>query len=174
MEKRDERLLADFVALFYYERELDEGAPQERAIPQRTDPKALDLLYEALPARLPRLYEQLILSYRWPAIELRKFALLANPPGPGLTGLLDEMKRDRWLWEEMIPRGWIPFAQGPGGEYDPVCFQVRQEKESGDCRVVQLDHEQMLCYSRIVEVEELASSFRELVELTVADAGLSN
>lgn len=81
MGKRDERLLADFLALFYYEKELDEGAPQERPIPQRTDPKALDLLYEALPARLPRLYEQLILSYRWPAVELRKFALLANLPG---------------------------------------------------------------------------------------------
>lgn len=116
------------------------------------------------------MYEQLILSYRWPAVDLGNFALLANLPGPDLTGLLGEMKRDRWLWAEMIPRGWIPFAQGPGGEYDPVCFQVRTGRKSGDSRVVQLDHEQMLCYSRIVEVEELASSFRELVELTVARA----
>jgi hypothetical protein len=112
----------------------------------------------------------LVLSYRWPETDLGRFRLLANPPGPGLEGLLAEMRRDAVLWEELIPRGWIRFGKGPGLNYDPVCFDLRRRRKDGDLRVVQLDHEEILCYSCIIEVAELAGSFRELVEGTVAHA----
>ncbi|HTE18733.1 MAG TPA: hypothetical protein VK689_10180, partial [Armatimonadota bacterium] len=121
-------------------------------------------------ARLPPLYEQLILSYRWPEVDLGPFRLLANPLGPGLAGLLAEMQQDRVMWEELIPRGWIRFGKGADLNYDPVCFDLRRRRKDGDYPIVQLDHEELLCFSRIREVAQLASSFRELVEQVVAEA----
>jgi len=47
----------------------------------QTDAYALEPLYAKLPARFPRLYEQLLLSYRWAEVDLQSFTLLANSPG---------------------------------------------------------------------------------------------
>jgi len=47
---------------------------------ERTDPAELQQLYRKLPARFPRLYEELVLSFRWADVDLEAFTLLANPP----------------------------------------------------------------------------------------------
>jgi hypothetical protein len=135
-----------------------------------TPPAALDALYKVLPGRLPRLYERLVLSYRWAAVDLRRYSLLANPPGPDLSGLLQAMSKDPGLWGELIPAGYIPFGHGPDLDYDPVCFDVRRGRGSRDWRVVKIDHEEILCYGRVKEVAELAPTFRQLVRQTIEDA----
>jgi hypothetical protein len=163
-------LLADFVAAFSVCVGWEYGSELGQVVPVRTSPEALRDLRAVLPAPLPPLYERLILTYRWPESDLGEFRLLANPVGPRLTGLLEEMKRDSVLWDELIPRGWIRFGKGAGLNYDPVCFDIRRRRRDGDYRIVQLDHEEILCHSRIKEVAELALSFRELVEKTVRKA----
>lgn len=165
----DTRLLAAFTAVFSREECLAYGCHPKYPVPLRTSRDALVDLYAALPTRLPPLYEQLLLSYRWPEADLGRFRLTANPLGPGLTGFLEEMKGDPVLWREIIPRGWIRFGNGPDLNYDPVCFDIRQPRKDGDYRIVQLDHEEILCNSRIREVAELAPSFRELVQRTVVE-----
>jgi len=172
VRRGDNLVLADFVAGFPPNDCLKCGGELTHVVPVRTPPDALTGLREALPATLPPLYEQLILSYRWPETDLGCYRLLANPDGPGLTGLLEEMRRDPVLWSELISRGWIPFGKGACLNYDPVCFDIRRRRKDGDCRVVQLDHEEILCSSRIREVAELAPSFRELVERTVQGSKL--
>jgi hypothetical protein len=158
--ERDERLLAAFVTL------IPEDEPDQSFAVQRweTPVEALDELRTALGVRLPALYERLVLSYRWPEADLGPFTLLAHPPGEGLAGLLDEIRRDPAFCEELIPLGLIPFGRGPGGWYDPVCFDTRRRRSGGDCRVVRLDHEEVLCNSRLREVAELAPTFRRLLE----------
>jgi hypothetical protein len=51
--------------------------------------------------------------------------------------------------------------------YDPVCFDLRRRSSTGDCPIVKIDHEQILCNWRIKKVGELAPSFRKLVESTI-------
>jgi hypothetical protein len=140
-----------------------------KPLPFTTDRKALDELYAEVPATFPPLYEQLILSYRWAAVDLGDYALLANPPGPDFSGLLQEMTRDKAMWNELSLGGYLQFGRGPDLNYDPVCFGFRGRGKGRDCRIVQIDHEEILCNNRVKEVAELAGSFRELILKTIED-----
>lgn len=146
----DELLLERFVASF---EKLDEltawdsdpiakhlavGNPDQhgfkhwRPVAVNTPASLLDPLYAKLPARLPKLYERLVISYRWAEVELKTFTLLANPPGPDLSGLLQQMSRDTALWDSLLPAGYIQFGKGPDIDYDPVCFDIKSRKKNGD------------------------------------------
>jgi hypothetical protein len=118
---------------------------------------------------LPPLYEQLILSYRWAEVDVGRIRLLPNLP-PGLKGLAAAIRRDDGLYSALSKAGYLQFGKGPGVDYDPVCFDLGRRRPDGDCRIVQFDHEQILCNERLVEVAELASSFRGLMELIIEDA----
>jgi len=52
-------------------------------------------------------------------------------------------------------------------DYDPVCFDIKSRKKNGECRIVKIDHEEILCNNRVKLVAELAPSFRELVIRTI-------
>ncbi|MEW6366411.1 MAG: hypothetical protein AB1714_17435 [Acidobacteriota bacterium] len=161
---REVQLVTDFVNMFPL-------LGQVHAPHVASERSWLSPLYARLPGRFPPLYEQLILSYRWEEeVELGHFRLLANPGGSDFAGLAEEMFRDKALVECLVPGGFIQFSKGSGTNYDPVCFDLRSRRKGGDCRVVQLDHEQILCHHRLREVAELARSFRELMLRIIADA----
>jgi len=154
----DERqLLEKFVACFVPYDDKDE---RDFVVLQTTDPSACELL----PGRFPPLYQQLILSYRWrQRVELDdQFRMLANPPGPDFTGLKDEIFQDPAL-SECLQKGYVQFGFGPYDTYDPVCFDMNKPSKDGDFPIVLLDHEQILCYSRMKILKLLAPSFQELV-----------
>jgi hypothetical protein len=132
----------------------------KRVVTQRA---ALSILYSTLPTRLPGLYESLVLTYRWAQVEIGSCALLANPPGRGLGGLLAEITKDPAFVATLLPKGFIPFARGSGGEYDPVCFDTASSPSPEESHIVQLEHEDILCHGRITVVSEVAPSFRSLV-----------
>jgi hypothetical protein len=138
-----------------------------------TNPKLLDPLYAKLPARFPPLYEKLVLSYRWAQVDLPSFSLLANPPGPDLSCLLQEITKDKGLWEALAPAGYIQFGRGPDMDYDPVCFDLKSRTKRKDCRIVKIDHEEILCNYRVKVVAELAPSFEQLVRQTIERANSS-
>lgn len=194
----DEDLLPDFVAAFgklgdtvLYEALLEPGAlppeliaggqensPWARArwkpAPIRTDPAALVELYEKLPGRFPPLYERLALSYRWLEVDLVGFVTLwSNPPGPSLSLLLDKLRADPRFVEVLFPLGFLPFGKASGGSYDPVCFDLHRRNADGDCPVVRVEHEAVLCDGRIGDQWELADSFRTLVQDVVVKAAIS-
>lgn len=159
----DEALLDAFVAAFVVEETDIFGEVAGPPVVRVTESKALEPLYAVLPGTFPPLFEQLVLSYRWPVSELPTMSLLANPEGPTLDGLLAEIRRDRGLWEGLAPHDYLPFGRGRRGSYDPVCFDTHSRDQDGDCRVVQIDHEAILCRSRVREVTEIKPSFRALV-----------
>ncbi len=129
----------------------------------RTSPSSLKRLTEKLPARFPRLYEKLVLSYRWAEVDLGAFRLLANPRSPGLAGLEGEILKDPGLAEVLLPAGYIQFGKGPDLNYGPVYFDTRRSPGSRDAPIVQLDHEGILCDWKLRVVGELAPRFRALV-----------
>jgi hypothetical protein len=132
-----------------------------------TPASCLEQIYRKLPAPFPPLFEGLVLSYRWAEVDLQSYRLLANPPGPKLSGLLEEMSGDSALWEALLPAGYIQFGRGPDIDYDPVCFDMKSRKRSGDCSIVKIDHEEILCNYRVKVVAELAPSFEDLVLQTI-------
>ncbi|MGA9813143.1 MAG: hypothetical protein WBQ64_10220 [Terriglobales bacterium] len=184
----DEQLLEHFVASFEklndliaWENDpisvqLSVGSPDEfgfshwRPAVIETLPSQLESVYAKLPARFPKLFERLVLSYRWAEVDLGMCRLLANPPGPDLTGMLVQMSRDPAIWGSLLPAGYIQFGKGPDVDYDPVCFDIKSRKKNGECRVVKIDHEEILCNNRVKLVAELAPSFRDLVLQTIEQA----
>ena len=188
-ENDDKNLLSEFVATFgklddlSSSQELDPiafelsigdfdqyGFKQWRPISCPTDRSHLDAIYKDIPARFPPLYEQLVLSYRWAEVDLRNYRLLANPPGTDLSRFLKEILSHKALREELAPDGYLQFGKGAELNYDPVCFDFKHRLRDGDCRVVRIDHEEILCNNRVREVEELARSFRQLVLQTIEEA----
>ncbi len=61
--------------------------------------------------------------------------------------------------------------KGPGGNYDPVCFQISTRHGNHEYKILRLDHEAILCNERVVVVEHIASSFRQLVLDVIASEG---
>lgn len=133
----------------------------------------LEEVYAKLPARFPRLFELMVLSYRWAEIDLGTYTLLANPPGPDLDEFFRQISKDQGLWEALIPAGFLQFGKGPDLDYDPVCFDIKTRKQGGDCRIVKIDHEEILCNNRVKVVAELAPSFYQLVLQTIELANKS-
>ena len=76
------------------------------------------------------------------------------------------------LTEETGPAGFIQFGQAPGGDYDPVCFDTKSRNGKNDCRIVRIDHEEILCNYRVKVMEEIAPSFEQLVMDTIQRAEL--
>jgi hypothetical protein len=132
-----------------------------------TDHSAIDRIYADLPGRFPPLFELLLLCYRWAEVDLRLYRLIANPPGRDLDGFLEQISRDAGLWKCLKPSGFMHFGRGPDNDYDPVCFDMRSRKKNGDCRVVKIDHEEILCNDRVKIVSELAPTFQQLMLRTI-------
>ena len=137
-------------------------APTSRAV--------LDGLYRRLPYGLPTLFEDLLLRWRWAAPDIGAVQLLANPVGPDLGGFADEVLKDGELAELLLPAGYVQFGRVGGGGYDPVCFDIARGRTADDARVVQFDHEELLCHRRLGSARELQPSFRHLVTQVVAAA----
>jgi hypothetical protein len=138
-----------------------------RPIEAITDAASLEPIYAKVPARFPRLFERMLLSYRWAEVHLPSFTLFGNPPGTDLSGWLKEISRDAILWDFLLRAGYIPFAKGPDMDYDRVCFDLKSRKKNRDAKIVKIDHEQILCNDRLRIVAEVAPSFRELVQQTI-------
>jgi hypothetical protein len=126
----------------------------------------LEPLYRRLPRRFPDLYERLVLTYRWPVMDLQIVQLLSNPRGPTLSGLADEIFRDPVLTNTLIPTGFVPFGKATDTNYDPVCFDLNSMTR-GDCPVIQFEHEAILRHDKIGESYRRSSSFRELIYDTI-------
>jgi hypothetical protein len=164
----DARLLHLFVSKFPPSDDYPRPHPK-RAVRVNTSRGALTDFYSQLPAPLPPLYERLILSYRWPTTYLDHLTLVAHPHGDGLSALIENMKYDRGIWEECTTNGFLPFAMGFDISFDPVCFDLKQRNPEGDYRIARFDHEEIMCFERLVEIEEIAGSFRELVQRMVGE-----
>jgi hypothetical protein len=147
------------------------GYKQWRPSKVSTDRAMLERVYSSLPARFPPLFELLLLSYRWAKADLRRYALLANPPGHDLSGFLEQISSDRAIWKCLTGSGYLQFGSGPDIDYDPVCFDLRSRNNSADCRIVKIDHEQILCNAQAKITAELAPSFEQLMLRAIEFAG---
>jgi hypothetical protein len=126
----------------------------------------LQALYYRLSAKFPPLYERLIVSWRWLEVYLYRIRLLANPPGPELKGLGDNILRDPVFVEYLESKGYVPFAFD-GSSYNPVCFDTNHRRSDGDCPIIAFEHEAMLSFHRIGASWKLWDSFRDLMDGTI-------
>ena len=74
---------------------------------------------------------------------------------------------DSIMWNCLLEAGYIQFGKGPGLDYDPVCFDISSRGENKACKIVKIDHEQVLCNGRVKIVGELAPSIEQLMLRTI-------
>jgi hypothetical protein len=143
------------------------GYKRWRPLEVTTDRALMEQIYSGLPIRFPSLFELLLLSYRWAEVDLGFYRLLANPQGDNLSGFVQQISKDPALWKCLKGEGYIQFGKGPDMNYDPVCFDIKSRRKNGDCRIVRIDHEEILSNDRVKVTSELAPSFEQLMLRTI-------
>jgi hypothetical protein len=121
-------------------------------------------LEAALPAPLPPTYRSLVSRYIFPAFEVSPIILLANTGQPLYNEMHLSMTQDKVLSELLLKSGFAQFARPNTGDSDPVCFNFNQRDEDGEYPLVRISHHTLVFNSLVHVTEEIASSFRELVE----------
>jgi hypothetical protein len=117
-----------------------------------------DFMYK-LPKIFPPSYYSLISRYAFPAFQLGLVFLFGNTGQNIQWELKDKIFRDEFMATQLMRGGFLHFASPNEYDYDPICFDTREGGE----RIVQLNHEEILCNSRIELVKEIAPSFLDLV-----------
>lgn len=159
-----------------FERPIDEFVRVlvEAGIPIRAEDNrdALKELNSKLPKRISRPFEDLIFRYSFPKFNVCGITLFAWNSSWRSTEFLEAVSAPKkTLAELLVPAGLFQIGRPDTGDFDAICFDLNDGK---DQRIVRVDHEQILCNSRIRIVDELWPSFMTIVEnvLSGADCGL--
>jgi hypothetical protein len=116
-----------------------------------------------LPRRLPPSFRSLVGRYVFPAFPVGRLQLFGNTGADVDEELAREPFRDPVL-SAVLARGYVQFARPETGAYDPVCFVTGAKAHNNEYRMVIVDHEDALQFSRIRIMAEVAPSFRRFVE----------
>ena len=65
------------------------------------------------------------------------------------------------LSELLLPAGFVQIGRPDTGIFDAVCFDLNDRQQNRECRVVLVDHEELLCNWRVKVKRELWPSFRQ-------------
>jgi hypothetical protein len=125
----------------------------------------LTAIHSRLPEPLPDSFLSLITRYVFLDFEVGPIHLFANTGLEIWEEFTFSIFRDKALTETLFPAGFIHFARVPGGaSYDPICFDTNVKTKAREWPIVQIDHEEILCRSRLRVVGRLKDSFRALIE----------
>jgi hypothetical protein len=127
-------------------------------------------LFERLPEPFPESFQSLLLRYAFPSFEIQPITLFGNTGEDYLWELSDRIFVDPTMSPFILGSGYLQIGIPFQGDYDPICFDMdRRSKDRQDAPLVQLDHEEILCNSRVEVVKEIALSFRCLLEQHIKD-----
>lgn len=141
------------------------GMIKGHGVPIRPEDNAsrLRMLEEKLPERMPQSLESFLSRYSFKAFDvvgitlfewdsdLNKYIIEASQPKNSLSELL-------------IPEGYVQIGRPDGGGFDAICFDFNQQSQNREYRIVQVDHEDILCNRKVRVTGEVWPSFIKLVE----------
>lgn len=132
-----------------------------------TPRSALDELYSKLPGRFPTLFEDLLLNYRWLEVDLWEYQLYPNfNYEDSLKSFITMIEYDSCMSEFLLKKGYIQFADF---QHDAICFDTNSSNNPDEMKIIQLDHEDILCWDKLNIKKELAPNFEQLVRYTIDD-----
>lgn len=124
---------------------------------------------ERLPRRMPQSFESFLARYSFPAFDvlgitlfgwdsdLNEYAVEASAPKNSLSELL-------------IPVGYVQIGRPDTGDFDAICFDLTQQPQDREYRIVQVDHEDILCNWKVRVTAQLWPSFIDLVQSALSSA----
>ena len=136
-----------------------------RGVPLRKEDNTsrLELFQQKLKKRLPQSFESLLSRYSF-----REFGVL----GVELFGwdsdsnayIAEAAAPKNSLSEFLLPAGFVQIGRTELGGFDALCFDWNKPVQNREYRIVQVDHEDILCNSKVRVVGELWPSFVKLAE----------
>lgn len=128
-------------------------------IRQPTHVTELEKIYDTIPARMPKLFEDCLMSFGWLTVELGGIDLFPHHPKSGLDVFVEHVVKDEELFTSLFRERYVQLGRAAGGSYDPICFDLKRNKDQ-DCPLVRIDHEAVIIEEKPVVTAELAPSFR--------------
>ena len=134
-------------------------------VPIRAEDNAsrLGAYEEKLPKRMPQSFESFLSKCSFPPFDVlgvtlfdwdsdaNKYSVEASAPKNSLSELL-------------IPAGYVQIGRPDTGDFDAICFDLNHQAQNREYRVVQVDHEDILCNWKVRVTGELWPSFVKLVD----------
>ena len=68
------------------------------------------------------------------------------------------------LPELLIPARYVQIGRPDTGDFDAICFDLNEQAQNRECRIVRVDHEDILCNWKVRVSGQLWPSFIKLVE----------
>ena len=106
-------------------------------------------------------------NYSFPAFESGPLMFFANTGEGTLWELALRLFNDPHMSPALLRAGFLQIGNPFFYNYDPVCFDCKGPQ--AEKRIVQLDHEEILCHDRIQVVGEIAPSFPDLLQRLLGD-----
>jgi hypothetical protein len=125
-------------------------------------------LEEKLPQRWPKPFRSLIQRYRFCNFEIGPLMPFANSGHQLFYELSDRVFKDKGIFPTLHKNGFLQFGLPHETNYDPICFDMKRRNRA-DAPIVQLDHEEILQWSRIRVVREIAPSFAQFMLRAMAE-----
>ena len=114
----------------------------------------LESLEGKLPARLPQSFASFLSRYSFPPFDVLGISLFGWESAA--NSYIDEASAAKGsLSELLIPARYGQIGRPDTGNFDAVCFDLNQKCQNREYRIVQIDHEEILCYWRVQVSEEL-------------------
>lgn len=122
----------------------------------------IEALEQRIRMRFPDCFKELLCHYSFPRVECGPVFLFANTGQETRDDLSVRLFTDPALSATLLDAGYIQIGNPPDVNYDPICFA--REGSTSDRRLVRMDHESILQRRTIEIIEEIAPSFRSLIE----------
>ncbi len=136
-----------------------------RGVPIRAEDNAsrLRMFEEKLPKRMPQSFESFLTRYSFPAFDVLGITLFGWDSDSNKY-IVEAAAPKNSLSELMIQTGYVQIGRPDTGDFDAICFDLNRQAQNREYRVVQVDHEDILCNWKVRVTGELWPSFIKLVE----------
>jgi len=137
---------------------------------RREDNEARLKMFESkLPNRLPRSFASFLSRHSFPAFDLGGISLFGwDSASNTYTDEASAVKGS--LSELLLPAGYVQIGRPDTGDFDAVCFDMNEQGQNREYRIIQVDHEDILCNWRVRVSGELWPSFIKLVDSVLTGA----
>ena len=144
---------------------------KERGVPIREEENAsrLATFEEKLPKRLPQSFASFLSGYSFAAFNVSGVSLFGWDSD--LSPYIQEASAAKGsLSEVLLPAGYVQIGRPATGIFDAVCFDFNQARQNREYRIVQVDHEDVLCNWKVRVSSELWGSFAALMSSALSSS----
>jgi len=129
----------------------------------------LGLFEEKLPKRLPQSFASFLSRYSFPAFDVVGISLFGwDSDSNAYTEEASAAKGS--LSELLLPAGYVQIGRPDTGDFDTVCFDLNEQSQNREYRIVQVDHEEILCNWKVRVSGEAWPSFIRLIDCVLSSA----